>query len=786
MIKQVLLVKNVGKLSHLTCPSRVELSGLTVIYAGNGLGKTTLSAILRSLQSGEAIHITERKTLGSAEPQQVVLATDQGNHTFSQGSWSDGFGRIEILDSAFVSLNVYEGRSVDHEHKKNLSRFVLGSEGVRLAQQVDRLDDEIRALNTSTTELESKISRCAIGSISVQEFVTLQTSDTIDADISRKEAQIDSLRRAGEIATREGLLCIGIPELPLPDLRGLLSTTLADVSQVAERRMREHISECMDERGERWLQQGMGYVKANTCPFCSGSLDGNRLFEAYRSFFDESYRRLKSDIQAFSETIENLLSRGRLLEIQGAISTNNTRIEFWKNHVTGDFPFLRVEDIGNSWQTAAQAIQEALKAKAGSPLEVMPESDELQVALAQYTATGKQVAQYNESVTAQNTRIQAKKDSTAAASVTQAQSELQLLQNRKKRGESVASNLCQAYSDLAKAKRSKEAEKVQARKDLTVKATSILNDYQKSINRHLSNCGAGFSIVDTKPSYQGGRTSTNYLLQINACKVDLARSKDDPEAAWFGNTLSDGDKNTLAFAFFLSKLENDADLARKVIVFDDPMTSLDRSRRNYTIKQVLDIAVRAEQVVVLTHDPFFARSLWKNDRGLNACMLQLQPGKDQITLCEFDIDAFTQSEYFRNYHALHNYVYDSSDARPEDVCRCIRPLLEGNLKFRFPVDFRSDHTLGSMIQKSRDASEKSHLSVLKPELDDLEELNSYSRRVHHGEREATITPIDEGELRNYAKKALDFVTANTRFGIASPAARRCHPRTGCLRGSPKR
>lgn len=758
MINHLLLVKNVGKLNHMTSTKSVQFSGLNVIYAGNGYGKTTLAAILRSLKSGEAIHITERKTLGSSDPQEVVLETDRGNHVFQRGSWSTRFKDIEIFDSAFISSNVYEGRSVDHEHKKNLCNFILGSEGVRLAREVDRLDEEIRSLTNRMAEVENKILRYIVGSISVKDFVALQTSNSVDTDIYEKEAQIDSLKKAGDIATRAALLSIRIPELPLDELRSLLSKTLAHVSKDAEHRMREHIHQCMDEDGERWLQQGMVYAKAKLCPFCSGNLDGNDLFKSYESFFDEAYRQLKADIQTFSQSIDTLLSQDDLSDIQGAIATNNTRAEFWKNHVSGQFPFLRVEDIGNSWQSTVNAIQAALSIKAGAPLDIIPESDQLWHHLDAYSITIKKVLEYDEKVTAHNHLIEMKKNSIAVCNLSQAQTELQLLQSCKKRGEPVASNLCKEYSELDKTKKSREQEKSKARKELTNQAESMLIAYQVSINQHLSNCGAGFSIADTKPSYQGGRASTQYFLKINECIVELAKPKDNSDSAWFGNTLSDGDKSTLAFAFFIAKLENDVDLAHKVVVFDDPLTSLDRNRRVYTTNQVLAIKAKAKQILVLTHDPFFARSLCKDTRGSDALMLELKQIKSDTTLCKCDIDRITQDDYFRDYCILKDYVYDGLIANPEDIQRRIRPVIEGNLKFRFPGAFRSNHTLGSMIKSIREADTSNPINAMQGRMSELEDFNDYSQGKHHNDPETASELIDETELKTYVKRALDFVT----------------------------
>jgi wobble nucleotide-excising tRNase len=44
----------------------------------------------------------------------------------------------------------------------------------------------------------------------------------------------------------------------------------------------------------------------------------------------------------------------------------------------------------------------------------------------------------------------------------------------------------------------------------------------------------------------------------------------------FRNTLSAGDRNALALAFFFASLERDPQRAQKIVVIDDPISSLDR------------------------------------------------------------------------------------------------------------------------------------------------------------------------------------------------------------------
>src|SRR3546814_20771003 len=74
-------------------------------------------------------------------------------------------------------------------------------------------------------------------------------------------------------------------------------------------------------------------------------------------------------------------------------------------------------------------------------------------------------------------------------------------------------------------------------------------------------------------------------LRFDVSDVDVTKtSADDPG---FDTTMSAGDKNTFALAFFLSQLKRDPHIANKIVVFDDPFTSLDDFRRAMTAKEIV-------------------------------------------------------------------------------------------------------------------------------------------------------------------------------------------------------
>ncbi|MEH2549234.1 hypothetical protein V1283_005879 [Bradyrhizobium sp. AZCC 2262] len=80
-----------------------------------------------------------------------------------------------------------------------------------------------------------------------------------------------------------------------------------------------------------------------------------------------------------------------------------------------------------------------------------------------------------------------------------------------------------------------------------------------------------------------GGSSCTYNVIIDSIAVPLTGNPGEPA---FKNTLGAGDRNTLALAFFFASLDRDAHLAQKIVVIDDPMTSLDESRSLTTVQEL--------------------------------------------------------------------------------------------------------------------------------------------------------------------------------------------------------
>ncbi len=149
-IERLQLLRNVGQFDSVNAGGQIPLAKLSLIYAENGRGKTTLATILRSLGTGDVALIEERRRLGSAHAPHIVLTSAGASFTYQNSAWSAPHPGIAVFDDGFVAANVCSGIAIETAHKQNLHELILGARGVALntAMQghVGRVEEHNRAL----------------------------------------------------------------------------------------------------------------------------------------------------------------------------------------------------------------------------------------------------------------------------------------------------------------------------------------------------------------------------------------------------------------------------------------------------------------------------------------------------------------------------------------------------------------------------------------------------------------------------------------------------------------
>ena len=762
MLEKFISIKNIGRFRNCNPKGDVAFRKLTLLFAENGQGKTTLCAILRSLQSGKYEFICERKTLGVSEPCSIEIRLDGNTISYSNHSWSATYPNIAIFDSVFVHDNVYAGDYVEHEHKKNLYRVIVGKQGVALAQKVDDLDKEIREANSNIRAKKEAVSKFLPNGFGLNAYLAWQPVDSIENKIIQKSSEIANQQRALDKADeiqKKGLFAkIQLPSFPT-DFSTILAKKLEDVIANAETRVRQQVARHqMGHQGESWLSQGLGYIENERCPFCGQDIRSNDLIAAYRSYFNVAYESLKEEVGKLSQRITSTIGEPSLNSIQQVISGNLTLVEFWKQFTKAPLPDLTFDKARQKYARLREMALALAKKKQETPTEPVSLDDDFRSALRDVESFERDAGSYNTAVDSCNKRISELKASVQkGGDLTSLKKELAELEAKKKRFEPDVVNACNKYQKALQAKTELEGQKRAAKEKLDQYCENILRTYEETINEYLDQFNAGFRIVNTKHRYPGGTPSSHFQISINDCPLDLGDSRTPIGTPCFRTTLSAGDRSALALAFFLAALKQDPEISNKIVVFDDPFTSLDRFRRTCTQQLIHQFTNIARQVIVLSHDPHFLKLLWDEYSSSEVKALQISKTGSTAIIGEWDIVEETKSGYLKDYSTLLDF-YRERKGDPRSAVRAIRPFLEGMLRNHFPGHFQSNEWLGDFISKIRSAGPNSGLSHAQADLPEFEAINDYSKKYHHEQNPNWDSePLSPDELHGYVKRTLSLV-----------------------------
>jgi wobble nucleotide-excising tRNase len=757
MLKKFVTIKNVGNFKNHAASGDTELRRLTLLHAENARGKTTLCAVLRSLRDGDSNRIMERKTLDSLDAPYVKLLFDDATVEFKNGAWPAARPHLEIFDGDFITENVYSGDVVTHDHKKNLCRIVLGQDGVQLATKIDELDVEEReAANTLNTARADVLSLAPTG-MSVELFINLPVDLEIDEKIEQLKKAIAVAENSAAIGTRALLSEVAIPGLPSTFLQ-TLAKTIEGVSADATAKVREHMEKRLRYmRGpEGFLALAVNFADDGICPVCAQPLENSPVFAAMQDYFSLAYRAFQEEIQEFSRTSRQALGAEALLLVQKVVAGNATLIEFW-SHYTGDkLTALAFDEIQAVMDTLRAAAEPLIDGKLASPLDAVEVPQSFIDAVATMATLREKVNQYNARVRATNEMIRLVKNRASESKDGALKETLVLLEAQKKRQLPESVTVITAFTDAQAAKVAVEQAKETAREALDAYNATVIGAYHDAVNELLSRFGAGFKLLTVKVEYTGRTPRAAYTFGIRGKAVDPGNERTAPGTACFRNTLSAGDRSTLALAFFVAQLKNRADICDLIVVFDDPFTSLDSFRQHWTCCTIRKMAERAKQVIVLSHSLDFLRAVAVRYTPITLRALQIARHNaiDSHIIC-LDLNDATASQIEKDIIQLREYKAGDETDNAATI-RCIRPVLENHIRTMAPDDCPGGQGwLGNFLGDISKADVSSPLSMFKPMYDDLDNLNSYTSPYAHDS--GVSPPINPTELAAHVELTLELV-----------------------------
>ncbi|MBZ0116549.1 MAG: AAA family ATPase [Sandaracinaceae bacterium] len=756
-IEKIISIKNVGRFVALAPKGDVKFRRMTIIYGGNGYGKTTLAGILRSLRTGDPAYITERATLGGTGAPEVQLRLDSQNADFKNGTWNVALPELEIFDSTFISENVYTGEHVDAAHRKNLYEVIVGASAVAVAREIDRIDGESRATANEISRLETKLRGDIQAPFEINDFLTLPPVDDLEGKIRDATTRLSAVRKAKEILSRRELETLSVPESPRHVL-GVLAKGAEQLAASTEDAVRRHIQKRLDRRGEQWVRQGLEYLRTdNQCPFCTQDVSKVQIVDLFREYFSAAYRDHLVAIERAVNEVEQRLGEQALARLQRQILENDGRIQGWADLSDLSYARVSLERFDGVWRHLRTLLQDALKRKLANPAEVLGTEPAFEAAFRDFDDAAAALVDMNKSVARANEEIGALKKQAAGTGEEALERDLRRLRNTQIRAKADVAKACDDLQQARAHRKQLDDEKKSRRAELEAMAQTVLAKYEAAINRLLRNFGGGFAISGIKPTFAGGKASSTYRIAVNDVPLDLGDAGTPRGTPCFRTALSSGDKSTLALAFFLARLEQDPEIAKKTVVLDDPLTSLDAFRLACTQQEIRRIAVTSAQTIVLSHDVLFLKRIYDNHDKADLKCLHVVRDKQSYVLQEWDVARYCLKEAHQDYFILRSFLEEGATGDLLTVARAIRPYLEGHMRHRFPAEFAPTEWLGDMVAKVRGAGSASALLGEQAKLGELEALNDYSKQFHHTGPGAAPPTTTETELRAFAGRAIRYV-----------------------------
>lgn len=768
MLEKVIAINNIGVLQAAT-PNAMSLGKLTLVYADNARGKSTLSTLLRACSDGDADTIAKRKTFGATTPQKVLLrfqANSAGfNVEFDGAAWSATRPRLYVFNQEFVEKNVFTSNGVLPEQREALLDFALGDAAVAQRAEFDK-QGELQRLSAGEVSAAEKALQGYRGAYTVEEFIALEPLADVEGQIEAVDKSIGEARDADRIRNRPGFRKVQVPSYDFESLKRVLGSSFESVSDGAEGLVKRHFAAHNESSTERWVAEGLQHKPEPNCPFCGQSTEGLDLLKAYRSYFNTAYKEYLVSVNALPERIRSAMSESTLNDWTSAIEFNSGVLSGWASSLElVEAPPLDVEGCRALIQMTQVELLDVARQKVEDPLVAAP-VEAFDKALQSLRAVIDAATEFNTRIDTLNAEIEELKASLATADMQALQSKRQDLVTRQQRYESsvveLIQSVCIARQDYKAAERAKD----EAKKRLDAQMEATLAQFQTAINEWLGKFGAPFSVRQLTPTYRGGGVRSEYVLDVRGATVKVGPASDGDLA--FHVALSEGDKRTLAFAFFLARLFADPIRNGAVVVLDDVFTSLDRHRRHQTADAVVKMAAECAQVIALGHDAHFLRELKKRAAkkkvGAAVELALHRDANDYSFIDSFDLDDYCSSDYYKHYVLVERFVGGDHTANLLEVAKALRPLIEGHLHRCFPKKFKDGLTVGDMLEQIRTAVAPSPLTKLQPHLDNLVAFNDYASAFHHDTSGGdTRTETNAAELLPFARGALGFIQARS-FG----------------------
>ncbi|WP_154422747.1 AAA family ATPase [Helicobacter pylori] len=683
-----------------------EFEHYNIIFGNNGCGKTSLTRAFELLISKDKC-IEKYRTISTAESPSIEFECKDGSYKIEPNSniGAPSF-KVEIYNSDFLHNNAPFNSEFGLKKLDDgiiiLEGSVLGEETKEINQlknckeKVEKRKKKIKDENSAETlsaKQESEIKKYDKEIEKIRKEMTSKTIQiTLDeikinniCEVSKnkfkvQEDALTNLEKDFDELDEAMKKFDDLKEMELPKdyqtIKDKLESLFSfDIDKEAGQ-VSEEIKEHMSKVGREFIEKGIELQKKmpdNACPFCTQEITNN-IIQVYTSYFNKRIEQFNQDSLEVSGILKKILEQWNIKEILQSFE----RFE----------PFMKKDSSTNK-----ESLKNALE-----QIKVLLEKLQKEVDKKWGVKNKEKFQETDKKLLENYEKFQKCVDETRNI--------LKQKKEQKEKLEKLKTELKEARIKKAK----HDSYDWQKSKEEAERKLSVLNCRHERLNRLLEKIDKKLKgLYDQKrPDIE---TINNYLKALNLPKYSLDKdyrivlNSDALENSEAKIILSDGEKTTLAFAYFLARLKlfyKKEDLKNLVVVIDDPISSLDEQRIYNTTclvakinqelaREKLSNEENKAQVFVLTHNHTFM-ALLINMIGKHARYLQLERHQGQLKIvCKDKVNGYFDTFYLLLFKEV--YAFAKKEKVQDNFNEAInygnkiRILFESFLKINFIDSF---------------------------------------------------------------------------------------------------
>ncbi len=742
MIKKFAVIKAVGRFKSSTMSGGLDtdLDKFAVIYGRNTKGKSTLTAILRSLMTNDPSIVIGRKTFSVVADQEIhiKMLDDTGvasSHHFSRQKWDTPNENLRIFDSKYVKDNVHVDGSINEDHQSNLEAIILGPGGkahqVAVAAANDACNINTRRKAEITNEYNTH--QKSKTNLTFDQFRNLNIDGDVQKKIEAKKLEIENYTKYNDIKTRLNALQDHVTNWNFEKYKARITPTLDANQEVVKEHIREHIAN--PSGATRFLYEGFEKLKGKNgpCVFCGqdiSSPDALDLLDQYSRLFSQEYTNLNSDLKAISTETANFSVQNSTSALLGQLATLGHNID-----VTDQL----------------SAIQNEV-AKFNDEMAVKISDLNYHFDLTLIDSVSRQIGLLKESL---QKYVDEYRDEFDKEKLVTLNDELGHLYSVRTRSNEPWVELCIEYNTLQSGYSALVKARDEAIAQKTAYAQKMCTDYQSEINKVLELISADFRLIDVKTRESVRSRTPIYGIRFFE-NHDISLANTDTSTPCFENTLSESDKRLLAFAFFMAEVTQSPTREQLIVVLDDPMSSFDEDRKMATVKLLEKMQAGVHQTIVLTHEHTFLRLMTDYVSAFTSFKIVYDMANETSSIKLMDVNEEYLDGYYKSLDELKYLRTANDDELTPSKLMSLRTLIEHVQKKKYyhelSDDIRDNKSIGAFTKTLLEAGIYDQATA--------DKINALKAHFwHHDDSEKTLNASDftPGDMRTIIGEFFDVL-----------------------------